>query len=163
LDIGDPLALVFRWMHILAAITAVGGAIFARFALLPAAAELPDAQRATLVEGVRSRWFMFVNAAILFLIVSGLYNLVMMFKQFKLPPAYHALLLVKILLALGIFFIASVLNGRSANAQRFRANARFWLNINVTMAVVLVLISGTMRALPHTPKTEAVAETSTTP
>ena len=31
----DILELVFRWLHILAAITAVGGTIFARFVVLP--------------------------------------------------------------------------------------------------------------------------------
>src|SRR5438045_573827 len=90
----DWLAVVFRWLHILAAITAVGAPLFARFALLPSAAGLPNEQRHTLLEGIRSRWVKFVHAAILFLLVSGLYNLVMIEKQYKLTVAYHILLTV---------------------------------------------------------------------
>ncbi len=161
--ITDILLLLFRWMHILAAITAVGGTIFARFALLPAAAELPEPQRASFMEGIRSRWFVFVNAAILFLLVSGFYNLVMNFKQYKLPMQYHMLLTVKLVLAFAIFWLASVLNGRSQRAQRFRQNAKFWLNLNVAMAVVLVMVSGTMRWLPHVPKTSTAVETTVSP
>ncbi len=52
----DFLAVVLRWMHILAAITAVGGTIFSRVALLPAASSLADEPRRVLLEGIRSRW-----------------------------------------------------------------------------------------------------------
>ncbi len=155
----DWVSVVSRWMHILAAITAVGGTIFARYALVPAAGELPEADRVQLMTGVRTRWFKFVNAAILFLLVSGLYNIVMIMKYYKVPVAYHILFTVKLLLALAIFFLASVLHGRSGLAQRVRQKLKFWLNVNVTMAVVLVMISGVMRALPHPPK--PVAQTTT--
>ncbi len=47
------LGLVSRWLHILAAITAVGGTIFIRFALLPAMAEMDDTQRNSLQEAIR--------------------------------------------------------------------------------------------------------------
>jgi uncharacterized membrane protein len=59
----DWLAIVLRWMHILAAITAVGGTIFMRMALVPSVAILPDAERKALHEQVRSRWIKFVMAA----------------------------------------------------------------------------------------------------
>jgi uncharacterized membrane protein len=155
------LALLFRWLHILAAITAVGGTIYARFALLPAAESLAEPQRAMLLDEVRRRWFMFVNAAILFLIVSGLYNFVVIIKTADVPKAaYHSLFLVKLLLALAIFFLASMLNGRSATAAKFRQNARFWLNVNVGLGVAIVLVSGMLRSLPHPAKTSAVAATT---
>ena len=41
----DILGILFRWMHILAAIAAVGGTFFIRLALLPSLAELPDETR----------------------------------------------------------------------------------------------------------------------
>ena len=153
----DILGLLFRWLHILAAITAVGGTIFSRAALLPAAAELADDQRAKLMENIRRRWSKFVMAAILFLLVSGFYNFFMMMKLYKLPWPYQMLFGIKFLLALAIFFIASLLAGRSKAAQSFRQKAKFWLSVNIVLAVILVCISGVLRALPHTPKAAVAA------
>ena len=145
-------AVLFRWMHILAAITAVGGAIFMRMALLPAAASLPETERKQLEEQVRSRWVKWIMAAILFLLVSGFYNFLTTNARYKLPPLYQGLFGVKFLLALAIFFLASVLSGRSAAGQRFRRNARTWLTLNVVLAVALVCISGVMKTMHHGPE-----------
>jgi uncharacterized membrane protein len=147
----DWLAIVLRWMHILAAITAVGGTIFMRLALLPSVAILPDDQRKALHEQVRSRWVKFVMGAILFLLVSGFYNF---FRRLNagIPPdakgLYHGLFGVKFLLALVIFFLASALTGRAAALARFRQNARFWLSVNLALAVIVVCISGVLRFIP---------------
>jgi uncharacterized membrane protein len=151
----DILGVVLRWMHILAAITAVGGTIFSRVALLPAVGSLPDEPRRALLEGIRSRWSKYVAAAILFLLVSGLWNFMQMERTYKLGALYHALFGIKFLLAFVIFFLASVLNGRSALAQKFRANARCWLTVNMTLAILVVCISGVLRGLPHPPKVAA--------
>ncbi len=161
----DFLGVVLRWMHILAAITAVGGTIFSRVALLPAASGLPEEPRRALLEGIRSRWSKFVAGAILFLLVSGLWNFMQMERAYKLGALYHALFGIKFLLAFAIFFLASVLNGRSALAQKVRANARCWLTVNMTMAILVVCISGVLRGLPHPPKIAAApaAAVSLTP
>ena len=151
-DIYFAAAVLFRWMHILAAITAVGGAIFMRMALLPAAATLPETERKRLEEAVRSRWVKWVMAAILFLLVSGFYNFITMTMRYKLPSLYQGLFGVKFLLALAIFFLASVLSGRSEMAQRFRRDARKWLTLNVVLAVTLVCISGVMKTMDHGPE-----------
>lgn len=153
----DWVAIVFRWMHILAAITAVGGTIFMRAALAPSVAVLPDDQRKVLHEQVRSRWVKFVMGAILFLIVSGLYNFM---RRLNAPgierpyiALYHGLFTLKVLLALCIFFVASALTGRAEALARFRQNVKFWLSVNVVMAVIVVCISGVLRFIP--PKTTA--------
>jgi uncharacterized membrane protein len=151
----DFLGVVLRWMHILAAITAVGGTIFSRVALLPAASSLPDDPRRALLEGIRSRWSKFVAAAILLLLVSGLWNFMQMERAYKLGALYHALFGIKFLLAFAIFFLASALNGRSALAQKLRANARWWLTVNMTLGILVVCISGVLRGLPHPPKVAA--------
>jgi uncharacterized membrane protein len=147
----DWLAIVLRWMHILAAITAVGGTVFMRMALLPSVSVLPDDARKALHEQVRSRWVKFVMGAILFLLVSGLYNFMRRLNA-GLPAdfkgLYHGLFGVKFLLALAIFFLASALTGRAAALARFRQNAKFWLSVNLTMAVIVVCISGVLRFIP---------------
>lgn len=45
MSIADWCGLLFRWLHILAAITAAGGAIFIRFVVLPVHATLVPAER----------------------------------------------------------------------------------------------------------------------
>jgi len=44
-----------------------------------------------------------------------------------------------------MFFFASALAGKAAGLQKIRDNARFWLNVNLVLALVLVLVSGLMR------------------
>jgi uncharacterized membrane protein len=104
----DWLALLLRWLHIVAAVAVVGGTIFMRLALVPAAADLPEEARGPLAEGVRRRWAKVVMAAILFLLVSGLWNFFAINASFKaaglkIPALYHPLFGLKFLLALGIF------------------------------------------------------------
>lgn len=152
----DPLGLALRWMHILAAVSAVGGAIYARFALLPSLDLLGLESRASLMTAVRGRWAKVVMAAILFLIVSGLWNFFLNVNLFKsagekLPPIYQALFGIKFLLALGIFFLASALNGRGAATEKFRVNSRLWLNVTIALAIGVILISGVMRSIHTAP------------
>ncbi len=149
----DWAAIVSRWAHILAAITAVGGTIFMRTALLPAVSVLPEAERKALHDGVRSRWVKFVMLAILFLLVSGIYNIIMKEKQLKTVAdgakgLYHMLFGIKFLLAFVIFFLASAVTGRSPAFAKIRENARFWLTLNMILAILVVCISGVLRAIP---------------
>jgi uncharacterized membrane protein len=157
----DWVAIVSRWAHILAAITAVGGTIFMRTALLPTVSALPEAERKTLHEGVRSRWVKFVMLAILFLLASGIYNIIMKEKQLKTVEAgakslYHILFGIKFLLAFVIFFVASALTGRSAAFAAIRQNARFCLTLNMILAIIVVCISGVLRAIPLKESSAAV-------
>lgn len=145
----DLAALVLRWMHILAAITAVGGVIFSRVALVPAKATLGDRERAQLDEALRARWLVPVMVSIAFLLASGLYNIAQTAMTYQVPSWYHMLFGIKFLLAMIVFFIASTLVGRSVNAERFRQHGKFWLNVNLALAVAVVLISGILRAAPR--------------
>jgi hypothetical protein len=158
-DLQFLIGLISRWMHILAAITAVGGTIFMRMALLPSVGSLADDARKQLHEAVRSRWAKFVMGSIALLLISGLYNIFVIESQKRIPPAdsglYHALFGIKFLLAFGIFFIASALVGRSPAFAKIRANARFWLTLNMTLAILVVCLSGVLRALRDKPPAPA--------
>ncbi len=147
LDGATVAELISRWLHILGAITLAGSAIFMRFALHPTLAQSPDDVRATIKEGVRKRWLMFVHTSIAIVLFSGLYNFYARFTEVK-PMPYHAFFGLKFLLAMVVFFIASALVGRSKGLQPMRDNAGFYLNINVVLAVILVAIGGLMREAP---------------
>jgi uncharacterized membrane protein len=149
------VGLLFRWLHILAAITAVGGAIFARFVVFPALDTLPAERRGEIHAALRARWSKVVASAIAFLLVSGLYNFTMLVIEYRLPRWYHPVFGVKFLLALAIFAIASLLAGSSPAAESLRRNAKTWLNVNIALAVLVVCLSGILRTAERVPKPEA--------
>jgi uncharacterized membrane protein len=155
-----PLLLILRYSHILGAIALMGGTIFMRFALRPVVVGLPPETKAALHEQVRSRWSKFVMAASALLLISGLTNLALA-GRYNFGPVlgmekggYHMLVGVKFLLALPIFFIAALMTGRSSLAKRIHSNAELWMNVNLTLALVMVLIGGYLRFVPRAPKAQ---------
>jgi uncharacterized membrane protein len=154
MDLEFVLGLLARWLHILAAITAVGGTIFARVVVVPSLDELPSEQRAALHAAMRRRWSLVVAAAIGFLLLSGLYNIGVTSIQYRLPRWYMPLFVIKFFLACIVFMVASLLVGKTAAAERVRTNARFWLNLNIVLAVLIVCLSGILRTAEKVPKRE---------
>ena len=152
MELADVTALVSRWAHILAAIAAVGGTIFARFVLLPSQTVLAPEQREALHREMRARWSKIVAASIGLLLISGLYNFVLIVRTESLPRWYHPLFGVKFLIALVIFMIASLLSGRTIAAEKLRSNARFWMSLNIALAVIVVCLSGLLRSAHKLPK-----------
>jgi uncharacterized membrane protein len=162
----DYVSLISRWLHILAAMAAVGGPIFIRLALMPAiCGALSDEQRQVLHEQIRRRWSRVVMVAILFLLASGLYNLIQFLRISHTWGAawqsgshnsllYQILFGIKFVLALAVFFIASAVTGRSEVFARFRANAKFWITMNLLLGVLIVCISGQMRMMHIGPNLE---------
>ena len=67
---------------------------------------------------------------------------------------YQMLFGIKVLLALAIFFLASVLVGRSALGARFRERAKLWVTVNLLLGVLVVCIAGRMRAMHTGPNVE---------
>ncbi len=148
----ELLNLVSRWLHILAAITAVGGTIFARFVVVPVLEPIAPVERAALHAAMRARWSKIVAAAIGFLLLSGLYNIVLISVEYQLPRWYHPVFGVKFLLAFVIFTVASLLTGKTPAADNVRRHLRFWLNLNIVLAVVVVMLSGILRTAERIPK-----------
>jgi uncharacterized membrane protein len=150
-----PLLLILRYMHILGAIMLMGGTIFMRFGLAPVVASLDAKTKADLHERVRGRWSKFVMLAAGLLLISGLANLGLAARYNYEPVfglSYNMVVGIKFLLALPIFFFASLLAGRSATAKKFQANAVTWMNVNLALALVMVLIGGALKFVPRQPK-----------
>lgn len=140
------LDILFRWLHVGTAIVLVGGTVFMRFVLMPSAEKLPTDAHDTLRSELIARWKRFVHAGILLLLVSGLYNyLKVAIPKHKMDPQkglYHGLLGTKIILAFVVFFVASVLVGRSAKFEAMRQNRKKWLGFLVLLTAIIVAISG---------------------
>ena len=145
----DPIAVLFRWMHVLAAVIAVGGAVYSRVAFLPALTQgMEEAQRKKIRDLASRRWSKVLYACIALLLVSGFYNFfTISLDKAERAPAYHALFGIKFLAALGVFFLGSALVGRSEALAPIRARSARWLTVTVVLAVVVILISGVLRSL----------------
>ena len=144
------MPLISRWIHVLSVILLVGGTLFMRLSLVPAALETNTSDE--IREAIRRRWAKWMGAAILFLLASGLYNAGLKALDYELDKVYLTLLMLKIVLGLAVFFIASVVSGRSAMAKRFRQRELFWLNILCVLMVSLVLMAGYMKMNPQEKK-----------
>lgn len=146
MDPQELLSLISRWLHILFAITLVGGTIFIRFALVPASQTDSSGEPSTESTMYR-RWSRIVMVSIGFLLISGIYNTAIKAVQYDLEPIYHSLLGIKILLAIVVFALASLLAGRSALARKLRAQERVWLNVNLLLMVLVVMIAGFLKQM----------------
>jgi hypothetical protein len=73
-----------------------------------------------------------------------------------LPKWYHMLFGIKFLLAMVVFTVASLLAGKTALADKLRASAKFWMSLNILLAVLIVCISGILRTA-HPPGSLAIA------
>lgn len=136
--------VLFRWMHILSAVIAVGGLLFTRLVLMPAAqAALNDDEHSRLREKVIGRWKFAVMFCILFLLISGFYNLMTIgIPKGRVVPTYHMIFGIKFLLAMVVFFFASALTGRAKGLQGIRDKAMFWTGLTAILATIVVLLSG---------------------
>ena len=130
-----------RFVHVLTAIALVGGSIFTLLVLMPAAKALSEEAHNLLAAGIAARWKRFVHGGILLFLVSGFYNYFRAMPLHRGDGFYHMIVGIKIMLALGVFFIASALVGRSPALASFRHNRQRWLAIMVLLATAIVLIS----------------------
>lgn len=150
----DPLTLVdilSRWAHVGAAVVLIGGSVFMRFVLMPAAAELPDDLHQALRARVIQRWKRIVMIGIALLLLSGFYNYIKIaIPAHKGDGLYHGLLGTKILLAFFAFFLASALTGRSPALERFRTDAKKWLLVLIALTAAVVAIAGYLKVTSAT-------------
>jgi uncharacterized membrane protein len=133
-----PVAVFFRALHILCAITLLGGAMAWRFAAIPAESALAEETRTKMGNATATRWRPWVLAAVAGLIISGIYNFL---HKTGLTPVYHAIFGIKILLALHVF-AAAILAARPDNARRKRQ-----LTGVVASGIIIVILSAVLRGL----------------
>ncbi len=145
------LALLSRIAHILAAITLVGGTFYQCAVVVPVFRNTEDSGgEGALRNLLRGRWTVLVMASALFLLVSGFYNYVLAIRADRagvteLPAGYHPIIGTKIILAMVIFLLASLLAGRSSASEKMRDKASVWLTVNSLLAVVIVCLASYLK------------------
>lgn len=127
-----------RFLHIVSAITLIGGVLAWRFGAIRALAPLAPETRAKTGEALAAAWRPFVIFAIAGLLISGIYNFL---NKTGLTPAYHAVIGVKFLLALHVF-AAVILAGLPNNPKRQRLLAGVAIS-----GVAIVALSAVLRWL----------------
>lgn len=145
LDGPQIMQLVSRVLHILGAIILAGGLFYIRSVLSPAGVDACFADR-------RAAWAKWVGIATFMLLGSGIYNFLVVNNQVKaaggqLEPTYHMLFGIKFLLALLVMFLAAILAGRTAAADKFRANMGRWLNVAWFAIMAIVVLAALLRIL----------------
>ncbi len=160
----EIVPLISRWVHIYTSIAIVGGTVFLRYVLSPAAAAaLSDAEHSALRERVLGIWKRFVHAGILLFLLSGFYNYLAVTRpNHEGDKLYHMLMGTKILLAFVVFFLGSALVGKSAAFQKIRDNRNRWLSVVIVLAVIIVGIAGFLkvRKWQPPPSEKAAGQTS---
>ena len=141
----EELDVLSRLVHVGTAIVVLGGSVFMRFVLMPAAALLPDDHHQALRARVMDTWKRIVMAGIALFLLSGFYNYIVAIPKHRGDSLYNALMGVKILLAFGIFFLASALTGKASAFDSMRANSRRWLGVIVILGAAIVAIAGFLK------------------
>jgi hypothetical protein len=146
MELIDIVNVTSRWLHVSTAIVLVGGTVFIRFVLTPSAEQLPQTEHDRLRELVTATWRKVVRAGILLFLLTGFYNyLLVALPQHQHDKRYHMLMGIKIVAALGVFFLAEALVGRSAAFAGLRQNRKTWLCVLVVLAFAIVAISSVLR------------------
>lgn len=138
----DLLPVVFRFLHIISAVTLVGGGLTWVFGLLPGLAGLSADSRTKVENAMAAAWRPLVLGSIIGLLVSGTWNFLTNFLHREgLKGAWHPMFGVKILLALHVF-AAAFLATKPGNTRRGRQLAGVAVS-----GVVIVILSAALRLL----------------
>ena len=148
LDLFSVLTLISRWLHIVSVVVVIGGAVFMRFALMPAAhSVLPDDLHDKLRSRLMARWKRVVHVCVAILIVTGSFNFYLTFHDNVKPIPYHPILGVKLIGAAVVFFLAIALTGSSPGFSKLRQESGKWMSVQIALAAVIILLSGLMKAV----------------
>ena len=136
------LDILMRYLHVVAACLAVGGAFFIRFLLPVGTRDLDPEKKDYVFLRSRRAFKMIFHPAMLAFIVSGVYNSIKAFPQYKAdPPLLHGLWGAHILGALIVFTISIILL-KGVQPPR---NHKTWMKINVGLMLVVILIAGSLK------------------
>jgi putative copper resistance protein D len=136
------MSLVLRWLHLVAAITWIGGMLFVALVLVPIVRREEPALRTRLFHAVGVRFRTIGWIALSVLVATGLGNLWLHPYFLRLPRFHWKLGLVALALALAVVhdFVLGPRAGRPGAAPAVRVGASWIARINVLVVLVIVLL-----------------------
>ena len=142
------MTLLIRWVHVLSAMTWVGGMLFIALVLVPTVRTLGDATiRTRVIRDSGQRFRMVAWIALAVLVLTGLLNL--WFQPFLLrSPRFHGKLgLVGLTLILSAFhdFVLGPRAGLPGADPSARLRASWVARLNVLVALAIVLLGLSLR------------------
>jgi uncharacterized membrane protein len=137
------MATIAQWIHVVAAVVALGGTGFLLFVLLPSAAVLSPEQSAALMKAVQGRFRWVSWSAVLLLIISGIYNVRLVWE---VPwGRYWEFLTLKIVLAFVVFALVFALTMPFGFLRRIHQRRPLWTLVAFVLGVIVILISAYLR------------------
>lgn len=142
------MSTLVQWLHVAAAVLAVGGVACIRFVVIPSIDLLDESARATFTESVHSRFRQIIGVSMALLMVTGLYNvgIAAAAGQFA-DPCYLYPVIAKIVLALVVFKIAFMLIVPGPAFSGIKARRKTWLLVNFVLGMVVILIAAYLRRM----------------
>ncbi len=140
------LTVLAQWLHVMAAVIAVGGVAFVRFVLLPVVEGMPEERRAEIMGAIVDRFRQILWISIGLLLITGLYQVGMAAVNGSLSAKpYLYGLIVKIVLALVVFKIGFMLTVPGDAFARVKANRKRWMTVSMVLGTVVILIAAYLR------------------
>ena len=149
----EALILVIRWIHAIAAVAWVGGGLFYLLVLRPnlSKGDGASANRRRIGEQFRG----LVNTAIAVLLVTGVIMTLSRLTSNVVGPAYIAVLVVKVVLALYMFYLVRFLRSKSypqdpegeAHGLRRITSALSGATAVTVLGVAVFMLADVLRAL----------------
>jgi uncharacterized membrane protein len=142
------LSLALRWLHVLSAITWIGGMLFIALVLVPVTRRLPDpALRTGLVQETGRRFRAVAWIALALLIATGALNLWLRPYLLAASRFQWKLALVGLTLALSVAhdFVLGPRAGASGASPSLRTRASWVARANLLVALAIVLLGLALR------------------
>ena len=133
----EALSVFMRWLHLSSVAVLIGGMVYGRVVMTASARELAPEARTPLEERAAARFRPIVVAAMVCLMLSGVYNVA---SNTGHTTRYYVLLGVKLLLVAHIF-AAAILSTQPRNPRRARQMAGAAIS-----GIAVISISAYLRA-----------------
>ncbi len=132
--------VIIKFLHVASAGIVMGGVAFALWALMPSMGGIDPEAAEKLMGGVIPRFGRMIWIVIALLVLTGIWMLVVVTGAGVPRPLYHSILGIKVILALGIFFIAFGVLAPVKALESMRQNRKRWMVINIHLIAIVFFL-----------------------
>ena len=138
----EVLVVLSRWLHVISAILAIGGAFFLRVVVPPALAEADAGSRENVLIALRKKFKMVVHVCVTLLLLTGVFNTWRSWGDYKLKTGVmHAIWGMHMLFGLAVMGISVTLLAKREPPK----NHRGMLTVNLVIMFLVVALASTLK------------------